>query len=79
MTHYILTISNILQNPIAELTSSISRLLEAARSNYAKHKQYKNTVKELSRLSDAELLDIGLSRYDVEALALQTAYGRKLF
>lgn len=79
MTHYILTISNILQNPIAELTGSISRLLEAARSNYTKHKIYKSTVKELSGLSDAELLDIGLSRHDVEALALQTAYGRKLF
>jgi uncharacterized protein YjiS (DUF1127 family) len=51
---------------------------EIVRINYAKHKMYKSTLKELSRLSDAELLDIGLSRYDIEALALQGAYGRRM-
>lgn len=78
MTHYILTISNYLQNPIAELIKLISKLNDLVRANYAKHKMYKSTLKELSRLSDAELLDIGLSRYDIEALALQGAYGRRM-
>ena len=78
MTHYILTITNYLQSPISEIINLISRLDEIVRTNYAKHKMYKSTVKELSRLSDAELLDIGLSRYDIEALALQGAYGRRM-
>jgi uncharacterized protein YjiS (DUF1127 family) len=76
MTHYILTITNYLQSPIAELIKSVSELYSTARSNYAKHKAYKSTIKELGRLTDYQLLDMGLSRYDIHELARQTAYGR---
>jgi uncharacterized protein YjiS (DUF1127 family) len=76
MTHYILTLSNYLQSPIAELIKLTSGLYSAARSNYAKHKAYKSTIKELGRLTDYQLLDMGLSRYDIHELARQTAYGR---
>jgi uncharacterized protein YjiS (DUF1127 family) len=76
MTHYILTLSNYLQSPIAELIKLTSGLYATMRSNYAKHKAYKSTLKELGRLTDYQLLDMGLSRYDIHELALETAYGR---
>jgi uncharacterized protein YjiS (DUF1127 family) len=75
MTHYILTLSNYLQSPIAELIKLTSRLYSTARSNYAKYKAYQSTLKELGRLTDYQLLDMGLSRYDIHELARQTAYG----
>lgn len=76
MTHYILTISSYLQSPITEIVNLVTKLNSTFRSNYASYKTYRSTVKELSRLTDYELLDIGLSRHDVEELARQTAYGR---
>ncbi len=35
--------------------------------------QYRGTVAELSRLTDRELEDLGISRYDIESVA---RYGR---
>jgi uncharacterized protein YjiS (DUF1127 family) len=75
MTHYILTIAHYLQSPVNELLTLISEIYSTARSNYAKHKAYKSTIKELGRLTDYQLLDMGLSRYDIHELARQTAYG----
>lgn len=77
MTHIALVISNYLQSPISEVLTAISNLYATARSNYAKHLIYKSTLKELSRLTDYQLLDMGLSRYDLHELARQTAYGKK--
>lgn len=36
---------------------------------FAAHRDYRRTVRVLSHLSDRELRDIGLSRYDIESVA----------
>lgn len=52
--------------------------LESWWKNYtnrlAQHRAYKETVHELSKLSDAELRDIGLSRGDIHSIAMETHY-----
>lgn len=39
------------------------------------YKQYKKTVRELGNLTNKELNDIGISRYDIDRLAREQAYG----
>lgn len=36
---------------------------------FAAHREYRRTVQVLSHLSDRELRDIGLNRYDIDAVA----------
>ena len=36
-------------------------------------RRYRISVRELSRLTDRELNDLGLNRYDIEIVARQTA------
>ena len=36
-------------------------------------RRYRVSVRELSRLTDRELNDLGLNRYDIEIVARQTA------
>ena len=36
-------------------------------------RRYRVSVRELSRLTDRELQDLGLSRYDIDAVARQSA------
>ena len=36
--------------------------------------QYRETVAELSRLTDRELDDLGISRYDIESVARQGSH-----
>lgn len=76
MTHHILTLSNILQNPIAEVLNAFGKLFNAISKIGVKRRVYALTLKELDRLSDKELADIGLHRGDIEIVARQTAYGR---
>lgn len=38
---------------------------------------YRRTYNELSKLSDRELYDLGISRGDIEAFAFETSYGGK--
>ncbi|HEX2137910.1 MAG TPA: DUF1127 domain-containing protein [Microvirga sp.] len=49
----------------------VSYILSKIRS----YLQYRETVRELSHLSDRELDDLGISRYDIEAIARQHARG----
>ncbi|MFN3688087.1 DUF1127 domain-containing protein [Salinarimonas sp.] len=49
----------------------VTWILERLRA-YAR---YRDTVRELSRLSDRELADVGLSRADIEAAARLAARG----
>jgi len=76
MTHYILTISNYLQSPISEATNFIIKVYTTLRNASNKHRIYSSTLKELNRLSDKELTDIGLHKGDIENIARQTAYGK---
>jgi uncharacterized protein YjiS (DUF1127 family) len=43
----------------------------------AQHRAYKETVAELSRLSDAELRDIGLHRGDIHSIAMETHFDNR--
>jgi uncharacterized protein YjiS (DUF1127 family) len=36
-------------------------------------KRYRETVRELSRLSDRDLADLGISRFDIDAVARDAA------
>ena len=47
------------------------------RKHLAQHKAYKETVAELSKLTDKELRDIGLSRGDIHSIAMETHYDNR--
>lgn len=42
---------------------------------WTRHALYRRTLAELDALSDRELADIGISRYDIPAIARDTARG----
>ena len=43
----------------------------------AQHRAYRETVAELSKLTDKELRDIGLSRGDIHSIAMETHYDNR--
>lgn len=46
------------------------------RETLQRRKIYKNTINELSQLSDRELADLAISRGDFHSLAIDAAYGK---
>lgn len=48
----------------------ITKALEA----YARHRQYRNTLGELSALTDRDLRDLGISRFDIARIAHEAVY-----
>ena len=44
------------------------KIIEAIKQRLAQNKRRKVTIKELERLSDRELSDIGITRYDIHRL-----------
>ncbi len=76
MTHFILTLSNYLQNPIAELFRIVEKLftktanvLDEGSEEYIRRRDIRTTIKQLEALGDEELRDIGISRGDIEDIA----------
>jgi uncharacterized protein YjiS (DUF1127 family) len=57
------------------IADRVRALFEAAREARAKRAIYKRTVNELSALSNRDLADLGITRYDIETLAWTQAYG----
>lgn len=45
------------------------------RRSYADAREFRRTYNELSALSDRELTDLGLSRWDIANIARKTVYG----
>lgn len=86
MTQHILTLNNYLTKPLSDLSVSVvkffERIYEAisqaqTRKAIAMVKEhmwaqrvYRQTFNELSKLSDRELLDIGISRGDIHWIAM---------
>ena len=68
MTQLILIQANFLQNAIKALLD----LFKDARTTRKDISEAKRTIRELSKLSDADLLDIGLCRGDIR----NVAYGK---
>jgi uncharacterized protein YjiS (DUF1127 family) len=44
-------------------------------SKIRNYRRYRETVEELSRLSDRELDDLGISRYEIESIARTSVHG----
>jgi uncharacterized protein YjiS (DUF1127 family) len=54
----------------------IGTAVASVKTALARRAIYVRTMNELHTLSDRELADLGISRYDVRNVALQAAYGR---
>ena len=46
------------------------------KANLARRAIYRQTLNELNALTDRELVDLGISRFEVTALAHEAAYGK---
>lgn len=57
-------------------SSAVSTLFGAARARFAQYRTYRQTVQELSSLSDRNLADLGLSRSMIKGVARETAYAK---
>jgi len=65
MTQHILTLNNYLLNPI----NGFINILKDFRQAIEDRNRINDTVKELSKLSDQELNDIGINRGDIYSIA----------
>lgn len=84
MTHITLTLSNYLQIPIEGILdffraiykaiekSQMTRAIVITREHMMKHRVYRETYRELSKLSDRELKDIGISRGEIHWIAMNS-------
>ncbi|UWP90634.1 DUF1127 domain-containing protein [Aliiroseovarius crassostreae] len=50
-------------------------MLEGWKEAYANHALFRETVRELSKLTNAELNDLGIGRGEIHAIAHKAAYG----
>jgi len=57
------------------LFDRIANIVAGLREQMVRHGMYRETLRELSNLSDRELADIGLHRSQITAIALKAAYG----
>lgn len=69
MTQHILTVSSFLLNPISEFVNSISSVSSKLANSYKEARTARDTINELSKLTDKELNDIGIARGDIYYIA----------
>ena len=69
MTHHILFINSFLAGLITDIAHAFVKLADRLTHAAKVHAQRRETFKQLSRLSDKELLDMGITRYDIEQIA----------
>jgi len=65
MTHYVLTASSWIQDAI----EGFNDLRRSMKERAERRASYKRTLKELSKLTDFELNDIGICRGDIRNIA----------
>jgi len=65
MTHYVLTASSWIQDAI----EGFNDLRRSMKQRAERRASYKRTLKELSKLTDFELNDIGICRGDIRNIA----------
>lgn len=63
-----------LPRPI-RLVEGLSHKLAALRAAHAQHRAYLALLEDFNRMTDAEWLDLGLSRHNAREVARQTVYG----
>ena len=66
MAHLVLTVSNWLN------FSAFGNVFSELKGRYQQYRSYKQTVKDLSRLTDKELNDIGINRSMIHSVAMET-------
>ncbi|WP_095587613.1 DUF1127 domain-containing protein [Actibacterium ureilyticum] len=57
------------------LSARIARAIEGYKAARALRQDYNDTLAELKRLDDRELMDLGISRYDIREIAYRHVYG----
>jgi uncharacterized protein YjiS (DUF1127 family) len=55
----------------------IAALVKSVQETVARRALYRRTIRELNLLTDRDLADLGVSRWDIPALAREAAYGSK--
>ena len=63
--------------PTLNLHQSLKAIFRSVAEDWTRHRIYAQTKRELEALSERDLEDIGLARWNIEDLAHETAYGRK--
>ena len=54
----------------------VSGFFSDLRGSISDWRDYQSTLHELEKLSDRELDDLGISRYDIDRIAWQAVYGK---
>jgi uncharacterized protein YjiS (DUF1127 family) len=57
------------------LTARFGEIIEHAREALRARRVYRQTVSELQALSNRDLNDLGISRSEIQSIALEAAYG----
>ncbi|WP_226549954.1 DUF1127 domain-containing protein [Celeribacter naphthalenivorans] len=57
-------------------SASFGGLFKALGERFARYRVYRETMLELSSLSDRDLRDLGMSRASINAVAHEAAYGK---
>ncbi|PPB81118.1 uncharacterized protein YjiS (DUF1127 family) [Albidovulum inexpectatum] len=68
--------SNTIRTADHGLIDQIRNLVSNLRDAHRRYKMYRQTVRELSALSDRELNDLGISRSSIRSIAIEAAYGK---
>lgn len=50
--------------------------VKALRDNRRRYRMYRQTVRELTALTERELADLGIHRSSISAIAMEAAYGK---
>ncbi len=61
----------------ASLMSRLASPLRSLAEAHEKRRQFNRTMRELQALDDRALMDLGLGRGDIPAVAYEAAYGRR--
>ena len=70
MTHLVMTLAETLH--ISEAVYAVTKRVIAFFENLERSRQINATIKELSKLSDIELADIGISRSMIRSIAMES-------
>jgi uncharacterized protein YjiS (DUF1127 family) len=68
--------SSVIRNSHSSLVARISTFFEGLRESHNRYRVYRQTVRELSVLSDRELNDLGIHRSMLDSIAIEAAYGK---
>ena len=77
MTQFVTALASIID--MGTILEPITHAFKNFKSSVEKHYNINSTIKELSKLSDRELNDIGISRGMIRSIAMETYYGKDNF